>query len=193
MKTICGIVGSLRKNSFNRGLMLAAIEAGRAVELDIQIFERLAEIPSYNADIDNDELRPEAVVALKRAIGDAAGLIIATPEYNYSLPGGIKDAIDWASRPAGKSPLNRKPAAIMGASTGMSGTVRAQFALRQSFLFTDTFAMLQPEVLIPRCAERFDTNGNLTDQSTRDLIARQMQKFAIWITAVSSATDIGAT
>lgn len=193
MKTICGLVGSLRKNSFNRGLMLAAIEVGRDAGLDILIFDRLAEIPIYNADIDNDESRPEPVVALKLAIGDAAGLIIATPEYNYSLPGGIKNALDWASRPAGKSPLNRKPAAIMGASTGMSGTIRAQLALRQSFLFTDTFAMLQPEVLIPRCAERFDANGTLTDQSTRDLIARQMQKFAIWITAVGSATGIGAT
>lgn len=193
MKTICGLVGSLRKNSFNRGLMLAAIEVGRDAGLDILIFDRLAEIPIYNADIDNDESRPEPVVALKLAIGDAAGLIIATPEYNYSLPGGIKNALDWASRPAGKSPLNRKPAAIMGASTGMSGTIRAQLALRQSFLFTDTFAMLQPEVLIPRCAERFDANGILTDQSTRDLIARQMQKFAIWITAVGSATGIGAT
>jgi chromate reductase len=81
----------------------------------------------------------------------------------------------------------------MGASTGISGTIRAQLALRQSFLFTDTFALLQPEVLIPRCADRFDAAGNLTDQSTRDLIGRQMQKFAIWIDAVGSATTVGAT
>ncbi len=193
MKTVCGIIGSLRKGSYNRGLMMAAMEVAKDAGLDIRIFDRLSEIPIYNADDDTDEKRPESVIALKHAIGEAAGLVIATPEYNYSVPGGLKNAFDWASRPAGKSPLNRKPAAIMGASTGISGTIRAQLALRQSFLFTDTFALLQPEVLIPKCADRFDSNGNLTDQSTRDLIGRQMQKFAIWINAVGSATNIGAT
>jgi chromate reductase, NAD(P)H dehydrogenase (quinone) len=166
--------------------MLAAIEIGRDAGLDIRLFDRLAEIPPYNADNDNDQSRPEPVLALKRAIGDAAGLLIATPEYNYNVPGSLKNAIDWASRPAGQSPLNRKPAAIMGASKGMSGTIRAQLALRQSFLFTDTFALLQPEVLIPKCADRFDANGNLTDQSTRDLIGRQMLKFAAWIDTVGT-------
>ena len=193
MKTVCGIIGSLRKGSYNRGLMMAAIDAAKGAGLDVRIFDRLAEIPVYNADDDTDEMRPEPVTALKQAISEAAGLVIATPEYNYSIPGGLKNAFDWASRPAVKSPLNRKPAAIMGASTGISGTIRAQLALRQAFLFTDTFALLQPEVLIPKCADRFDANGNLTDQSTRDLIARQMQKFAIWINAVGSATNIGAT
>ena len=193
MKTVCGIIGSLRKGSYNRGLMMAAIDAAKGAGLDVRIFDRLAEIPVYNADDDTDEMRPEPVTALKQAISEAAGLVIATPEYNYSIPGGLKNAFDWASRPAGKSPLNRKPAAIMGASTGISGTIRAQLALRQAFLFTDTFALLQPEVLIPKCADRFDANGNLTDQSTRDLIGRQMQKFAIWINAVGSATNIGAT
>ena len=193
MKTVCGIIGSLRKGSYNRGLMMAAIDAAKGAGLDVRIFDRLAEIPIYNADDDTDEKQPEPVTALKQAISEAAGLVIATPEYNYSIPGGLKNAFDWASRPAGKSPLNRKPAAIMGASTGISGTIRAQLALRQAFLFTDTFALLQPEVLIPKCADRFDANGTLTDQSTRDLIARQMQKFAIWINAVGSATNIGAT
>ncbi|MDQ2890991.1 MAG: NAD(P)H-dependent oxidoreductase [Gemmatimonadota bacterium] len=193
MNTICGLVGSLRKGSFNRGLMLTAMDVGRNFGLDIQIFERLDEVPTYNADYDTDPLRPASVNALKTAIGEAAGLIVATPEYNYSVPGGLKNAIDWASRPAGKSPLNRKPAAIMGASTGISGTIRAQLALRQSFVFTDTFALLQPEVLIPRCTERFDENGILTDQSTRDLIARQMQKFATWIGAVESMKQAGVT
>jgi chromate reductase len=193
MKQICGIIGSLRKNSFNRGLMLAAIEVGRDAGLDIRIFDRLAEVPIYNADDDVDGALPEPVADLKRTISESAGIIIATPEYNYSVPGGLKNAFDWASRPAGKSPLNRKPAAIMGASTGISGTIRAQLALRQSFLFTDTFALLQPEVLIPKCTDRFDANGILTDQSTRDLIGRQMRQFAIWIDAVGSARTSGAT
>jgi len=193
MKLICGIVGSLRKGSYNRGLMNAAIEVGRDSGLDIRIFDRLGDIPMYNQDLDQPDALPEPVAALKSTISSAAGLLIATPEYNYSVPGGLKNAFDWASRPAGKSPLNRKPAAIMGASTGISGTIRAQLALRQSFLFTDTFALLQPEVLIPRCADRFDAEGNLVDQSTRDLVGRQMQKFAVWIDAVGSATTAGAT
>ncbi len=191
MKSVCGLVGSLRKGSFNRGLMLAAMDAGTAAGLDIHIFERLDEVPPYNADYDTDPLRPAVVNALKSAIGDADALIVATPEYNYNVPGFLKNAIDWASRPAGKSPLNRKPAAIMGASTGMSGTIRAQLALRQSFLFTDTFAMLQPEVLIPKCTDRFDENGILVDQSTRDLIARQMQTFVKWISAIEPMTRAG--
>ncbi|MDQ6736676.1 MAG: NAD(P)H-dependent oxidoreductase [Gemmatimonadota bacterium] len=193
MRKICGLVGSLRKGSFNRGLMLAAQDAGSTVGLEVEIFERLDEIPLYNSDYDTDPLRPASVNALKSAIADASGLIVATPEYNYSVPGGLKNAIDWASRPAGKSCLNRKPAAIMGASIGISGTIRAQLALRQSFLHTDTFALLQPEVLIPKCTDRFDENGILVDQSTRDLVARQMTKFAVWIDAVEAMVRAGAT
>ena len=193
MKKICGLVGSLRKGSFNRGLLLAAQDAGIQAGLQIEIFERMDEIPLYNADYDTNPLRPASVNALKSAIAEADGLIVATPEYNYSVPGGLKNAIDWASRPAGKSCLSRKPAAIMGASTGISGTIRAQLALRQSFLHTDTFALLQPEVLIPRCADRFDENGILVDQSTRDLVARQMAKFALWIDAVEAMVRAGAT
>lgn len=191
--TVCAIAGSLRKASYNRGLLRAAAEVGRDAGLDIQIYEGLGDVPPYNADIDVDGTRPESVETLKRTIASAQALIFATPEYNYSVPGLLKNALDWASRPPGKSPLIRKPLAIMGASTGMSGTIRAQLALRQSFIFTDSFALLQPEVLIPKCAERFDANSNLTDQSTRDLIAKQMQALARWIRAVDEATRIGAT
>ena len=190
---ICALVGSLRSKSYNRGLVLAAIELGKPYGLDIEIFERMREIPPYDADLDNDEKRPEPVNALKSTISDSKGLIIATPEYNYSIPGVLKNAIDWASRPPKTSPLTCKPAAIMGASTGISGTIRAQLALRQVFVFSDTFALLQPEVLIPKCADRFDGDGNLTDQSTRDLIGRQMRKLKIWIDAMEHATNIGAT
>lgn len=193
MRRVCGLIGSLRRGSYNRGLMNAAIEVGRDAGLDIIVFDRLRELPPYDADLDTDQTTPEPVQALKDAIRGAAGLLIATPEYNYGIPGLLKNAIDWASRPPRESPLNRKPAAIMGASTGMSGTIRAQLALRQSFLFTDTFALVQPEVLIPRCADRFDASGRLTDQSTRDLIARQMQRFNIWIQAMDEAARIGAT
>lgn len=184
---LLGICGSLRAQSYNRGLLRAAQELGREHGLDIELYERLRDIPPYDADQDTDEARPEPVRHLKDAITRVQGLVIATPEYNYSVPGVLKNAFDWASRPAKGSPLNRKPVAIMGASTGMSGTIRSQLALRQSLIFTDSFALLQPEVLIPKCADRFDANGNLTDQSTRDLVGRQMAAFAAWVRLVNTA------
>lgn len=193
MIRVFGIAGSLRNGSYNRGLLRAAAEVGREAGLDIRIYDRLGEIPPYNQDIDTDEARPEVVRDFKREIAESRALVIATPEYNYSVPGILKNAIDWASRPPRKSPLNAKPVAVMGASTGMSGTIRAQLALRQSFIFTDSFALLQPEVLIPKCAERFDEQSNLTDASTRDLVAKQMHELARWIGAIEQATRMGAT
>lgn len=186
---VVGICGSLRRGSYNMGLLRAAQELARPHGIDITIYERLGDIPPYNQDLDTDERRPEPVRDLKSTIADCAGLVIATPEYNYSFPGLLKNAIDWASRPPRQSPMNRKPVAIMGAATGMSGTIRAQLALRQTFIFTDSFALLQPEVLIPQCASRFDADGRLTDQSTRDLIDRQMQAYAAWVHTVNTATD----
>ena len=186
--TVLGICCSLRAQSYTRGLLRAAQELGREHGLDIEIYERLRDIPPYDADQDTDQTRPEPVRDLKSAISRVQGLIIATPEYNYSVPGVLKNALDWASRPAKASPLNRKPVAIMGASTGMSGTIRSQLALRQSLLFTDSLALLQPEVLIPKCADRFDAEGNLLDQSTRDLVGRQMAAFAAWVRVVNAAS-----
>lgn len=186
---VLGICGSLRAGSYNRGLLRAAQEVGREHGLDIEIYERLRDIPPYDADQDTDQARPEPVRHLKDAIAGAQGLVIATPEYNYSVPGVLKNAFDWASRPAKGSPLNRKPVAIMGASTGMSGTIRSQLALRQSLIFTDSFALLQPEVLIPRCADRFDAQSNLVDQSTRELVGRQMAAFAAWVRLMNAASE----
>lgn len=186
---VLGICGSLRGGSYNRGLLRAARDVAREHGLDIDIYERLRDIPPYDADQDTDEARPEPVRHLKDAIANAQGLVIATPEYNYSVPGVLKNAFDWASRPAKGSPLNRKPVAIMGASTGMSGTIRSQLALRQSLIFTDSFALLQPEVLIPKCADRFDADSNLVDQSTRDLVGKEMAAFAAWIRVVSEASE----
>lgn len=186
---VLGICGSLRAGSYNKGLLRAAQELARDHGIDIEIYERLRDIPPYDADQDNDDAMPEPVQHLKAAVSGAAGLVIATPEYNYSVPGVLKNAFDWASRPAKGSPLNRKPIAIMGASTGMSGTIRSQLALRQSLIFTDSFALLQPEVLIPRCADRFDANSNLVDESTRTLVGKQMAAFAAWIRVVNEASD----
>jgi chromate reductase, NAD(P)H dehydrogenase (quinone) len=179
--TVCGLIGSLRAGSFNRGLMHAAIEIGKEEGVEIHLFDRLREIPLYDQDQDIDGVRPESVEALKAAIRDADALLIATPEYNYSIPGVLKNAIDWASRPPNTTPLKGKPAALMGASMGMGGTIRAQLHLRHCFVFTQTLALLQPEVLIPRVQERFDSEGKtLTDESTRELLRKQLRALAEW-------------
>lgn len=189
MTRVLAICGSLRRGSYNMGLLRAAAEVGREADLDIEIHDSIRDIPPYDQDDDTDERRPPVVEALKQSIREADGVLIATPEYNYSIPGQLKNVIDWAARPPRGSPLNRKPVALMGASTGMSGTIRAQLALRQTFIFTDSLALLQPEVLIPKCAERFDPGGNLIDESTRALIGRQMQAFAAWIRLVNAAPE----
>jgi chromate reductase len=176
---VCGIAGALRAGSYNKALLRAAQELAPA-GMEIRTFERLREIPPYDADVEAKG-DPEPVAALKHAIREADALLIATPEYNYGVPGALKNAIDWASRPPGKSPLNRKPAAIMGASPGPTGTVRAQLALRQSFLFTETYAMLKPEVLVARAHEKFDASGRLVDEATRQFVKSLLEALAAWV------------
>jgi chromate reductase, NAD(P)H dehydrogenase (quinone) len=180
---VLGLVGSLRAGSLNRGLMDAAREMAPEHGMEIEVFERLREIPPYDADLDARG-DPEAVGALKAAIRAADALLIASPEYNYSVPGVLKNAIDWASRPPPESPLRGKPAAIMGASGGISGTMRMQYHLRQIFVFTQTHVLLAPEVIIPRAAERFQ-DGRLADESTRALIGKQLAALREWTLRLS--------
>lgn len=175
---IFGLAGSLRQGSFNRALLHAAVDvAPEGVE--IRIFERLGEIPLFNADVEAAG-DPEPVVALKSAIQEADALLIATPEYNYGIPGVLKNAVDWASRPPDASVLQGKPAAIMGATPGMTGTARAQLALRQAFLFTETEAVLQPEVLVARAHEKIDGRGRLKDEATRNFIRELLESLVAW-------------
>ena len=148
--------------------------------MEISTFEGLREIPPYDADVESRG-DPAPVTTWKRAISDADAVLFVTPEYNYGIPGLLKNAFDWASRPAGKSPLNKKPAGIMGVSGGNSGTARAQLALRQSCVFTETYAMLRPEVLVPRGAEKFDSEGRLTDERTREAVRKFLAAFSEWI------------
>ena len=176
---VAGIVGSLREGSLNKGLLRAAVELAPA-GMEIKIYTRLGDIPPYNDDV-FQKGDPESVADLKTFISSADALLISTPEYNYGIPGVLKNAIDWASRPAGKSVLNRKPAAIMGCSPGLGGTIRSQHALRQCFVFTETYAMLQPEIKIPSAAPLFDATGKLTDENTRQYIKKFLEAFAIWI------------
>jgi chromate reductase len=175
---VLGIAGSLRRASYNRALLRAAQELAPA-GLVVTVFD-LAPIPLYNADVEAAG-DPEPVAALKNAVRQADGLLIATPEYNYGVPGVLKNAIDWASRPPASTPLKGKPAMLMGASPGMSGSMRAQLALRQSFVFTQTLALLQPEVLVAKAQEKFDSEGRLTDEPTRQHLGKALLAFGDWI------------
>jgi chromate reductase, NAD(P)H dehydrogenase (quinone) len=165
---ILGLAGSLRKASYNRALLRAAqqlVPAG--AKLDII---ELDGIPPFNQD---DEASPPAsVVQLKARIKEADAVLFVTPEYNYSVPGVLKNAIDWASRPYGQNAWKGKPAAIMGASIGFVGTARAQYHLRQMMVFLDVPVVTQPEVLIGTAAKRFSDNGELTDETSRKLIVQ---------------------
>src|SRR6476660_4613263 len=169
---ILGIAGSLREGSFNRAVLRAAqtlVPEGTTIEtFDIK------GLPGFSQD---DETNPPAqVVELKQRIRDADAILLVTPEYNYSVPGVLKNAIDWASRPYGESAWTGKPVAIMGASVGTLGTARAQYHLRQMFVFLNMYAVNQPEVMIANAAERFDADGNLTDENSRKLIQQLLQQ-----------------
>jgi chromate reductase len=171
---ILGLVGSLREKSMNRAL-LRAVEAAFPEGLQLVWFERLGDIPPFNSDA----VEPEPVTALKGAIRDADGVVIASPEYNYSVPGVLKNALDWVSRPAPTSPLRGKPIALVGASTGMSGGMRAQYHLRQIFVYSDSPVMMQPEVLVAKVGDKFDAEGNLIDEPTRE----HLRKFGLALQA----------
>jgi chromate reductase, NAD(P)H dehydrogenase (quinone) len=183
---VLGIAGSLRAGSTNRALLRAAVElAPDGVE--IVLFDGLRDVPPFDQDV---EARgdPPSVVALKQAIAAADALLVATPEYNYSVPGVLKNAIDWASRPPGRSVLNRKPAAIIGASPAATGTARAQLALRQSFVFTETLVLPKPELYVGRAHERIDAQGRVTDETTRKLLRTLLEALAAWTGRVGSRT-----
>lgn len=161
---VLGIAGSLRKDSHNRALLRAARELlPEGVEL---VEYDLRELPFYDGDVEAAG-DPEPVVAFKQTIRDADALLIATPEYNRGIPGVLKNAIDWASRPALASPLTAKPIAIMGASTGRGGTARAQEQLRAALEFSRATVLEQPEVLVPEAYMRFDQQGELVDEGVR--------------------------
>ena len=173
---ILGIAGSLRRASFNRAALRAA--AGLVPEgATLETFE-LDGIPGFNQD--DERTPPELVVALKRAVRAADAILFVTPEYNYSVPGVLKNAIDWASRPYGDSAWAKKPVAVMGASVGLFGTARAQYHLRQTFVFLDMLPVNQPEVMIGQAATRFDADGNLTDATSRDLIRQLLANLVTW-------------
>jgi chromate reductase, NAD(P)H dehydrogenase (quinone) len=167
---VCGIAGSLREKSFNRALLRAACELAPE-DMEIRIFDRVGELPLFNEDVEAAG-DPEPVQAMKHAIGEADALLLTTPEYNHGVPGVLKNLIDWASRPPRRSVLAGKPTAIFGASPGITGSARAQSQLRQSFVFTNTPTVLEPEILVFRAHEKFDEAGRLTDEKTRRFVGQ---------------------
>jgi len=171
---ILGFAGSLRKTSYNRGLLRAALEVIPS-NCSLDIFD-LSGIPLFNED---DEAKPpQQAVRLKEKVRAADAILIATPEYNYSIPGVLKNALDWGSRPYGDSAWDNKPVAIMGASPSMQGTSRAQYHLRQTFIFLNMHPLNRPELMVASAQERFDEQGNLTDPKTRKKIAELLVALA---------------
>ncbi|MBT2405751.1 MULTISPECIES: NADPH-dependent FMN reductase [unclassified Streptomyces] len=169
---ILAISGSLRADSHNTALLRAA-QKHQPGGLDIEIYEGLREIPPYDQDLDTPQDRPAAVNDLRRRILEADGVLIATPEFNYSIPGTLKNALDWVSTDWTREEgllLLRKPVAIAGAAPTNFGTVRAQLALRQVFVWTDSNVVVKPEVHLFRSYERFDEQGNLTDETSISLL-----------------------
>lgn len=163
---ILGFAGSLRKGSYNRALLRAAAEM-MPEGSTLEVFD-LDDIPPFNQDFELS--MPKEVLEFKSRIESANAILIATPEHNYSVPGVLKNAIDWASRPYGHNSFDGKPVAIMSASTGMLGGARAQYHLRQMFVFLNMRALNRPEVFVSSAQQKIDAKGEVTDEATRSYI-----------------------
>jgi chromate reductase len=174
--SILGFAGSLRQGSYNKAILKVAQEVVPS-EAKLDVFD-LAGIPPFNQDLENQPA--EKVKEFKAAIRAADALLIATPEYNYSMPGVLKNALDNASRPYGDNALDGKPVAIMGASIGMLGTARAQYHLRQSCVFLNMHPLNSPEVMVPFAQEKIDDEGHLTDSKTKEKIEELVAALIIW-------------
>ncbi len=175
---VLGFAGSLRRGSYNKMALRAAGEL-LPEGMTLETFD-LAPIPLYNEDV-RVAGGPEPVQRFKDRIRAADALLIVSPEYNYSIPGVLKNAIDWASRPVAESPLNGKPAALMGASTGHFGTVRAQMHWRDVFVFTGMLALVKPEVRIAYAEQKFDAEGRLVDEPYRKEIRALLVALQAWV------------
>jgi chromate reductase len=168
---VLGISGSLRKGSYNSALLRAASELVPP-GMSLEISDDVRRLPLYD-----DDLRvagwPQEVAAFRAKLAAVDAVLMVTPEYNYSIPGVLKNAIDWASRPP-EQPFNEKPLAIMGATPGTYGTARVQYHLRQVAVFLNMHVLNKPEVLVAKAADKFDADGKLTDEATRKVVADQL-------------------
>ena len=174
--TILGFAGSLRKGSYNKALLRAAVEL-KPKDAELEIFS-IDGIPLFNQDLEAQT--PEKVKQFKAKIRAADAILIATPEYDYSMPGVLKNAIDWASRPYGDNSFEDKPVAIMGASPGGFGTARAQYHLRQICVFLNMHTVNKPEVFVTFAHTKIDGNGRVTDEETRGRIKHLLESLVSW-------------
>lgn len=178
-----GISGSLRKDSWNTAL-LRATEAllPEGVTMDIV---SIRDLPLYDEDLDMPAAseRPGAVRRFRDAVAAADALVIVSPEYNYSIPGGLKNALDWASR-GDDAPLRKKPVALMGATPGLWGTVRMQTAFLPVFLTLGMKVAEKPEVLVARADKKLDVQGKITDDTTREMVRKKMQALKDLVTSL---------
>ena len=174
---VLGFAGSLRQASLNRALLRAAVELAPP-GMALTSFD-LAEVPLYNGDVEAGG-DPPGVAVFKQAIRDADAVLMVTPEYNHGVPGVMKNAVDWASRPPRDAPLGRKPVGIIGASPGMTGSARGQSQLRQAFEFTNSYCMPQPEILVFRAHEKFDDQSRLTDEATGKHLRGYLEALMAW-------------
>jgi chromate reductase, NAD(P)H dehydrogenase (quinone) len=174
---VLGIAGSLRRGSYNR-LLVRAAQRLAPDGLVVHEFD-LADVPLFDADVEQRG-DPEGVVAMKRAIREADALLIATPEYQHSLPGVLKNALDWASRPPSDPPLARKPVAVMGATTGRYGTARAQADLRKVLAYNDALILQRPEVMVALAKQAFDADGQLVDEGATRFLRQLLVNLAAW-------------
>ena len=175
---IVAISGSLRKASYNRSILFALAEVapvGMALEI-----QPIAEIPFFDQDVEAQGI-PEPVQRLRDAVAAADGLLVATPEYNAGTTGVLKNTIDWLSRPAAESVLKGKPTGLVGVTPGQLGTARAQGQLRAAFEFAAAPVMPSPQVFVNRAREKFDADGRLTDEKTRDFLGTFMVAFERWV------------
>jgi chromate reductase len=175
---VLGIAGSLRAGSYNRALLRAAAELAPA-GMAVRAWEGLRDLPPYDGDVESRGF-PAAVEAMQEAVRGAGALLLVTPEYNHSVPGVLKNALDWASRPPGRSALSGKVAAIAGASTGALGTVRAQADLRRVLSAAGAFVVPSPEVIVASASQRFDPDGRLADEAARKQLGRLLASLAAW-------------
>jgi chromate reductase len=173
---VLAFAGSLRKGSYNKALIRAAVEVAPPT-VSIEIFD-LEGIPPFNQDFENNP--SPKVKEFKEKIRTADALLIATPEYNFSVSGVLKNALDSASRPKQGNPLEGKPVAIMSASTGRFGGARAQYHLRQSFIFLNMHPVNRPEVMLSDAPHNVDADGNVTNEQTRQLVRQLLEALAEW-------------
>lgn len=172
---VAALIGSLRKESINRSVFETAKEV---CPEDMELIEiEIDNLPLFNQDYEKD--LPRTVINFKKKIIESDAILFITPEYNYSVPGLLKNAIDWGSRPYGNNSWNNKPATIMSASSGMIGGARAQYHLRQIFVFVNIFTFNTPEVIVPMAMDKIE-NGKIKDQYTIEKITKQLEALKNW-------------